>query len=98
MRFKKLRVAVGVSIVIFIFLVGTVLYMGQLSDKSKITGQNTDLQTNIVPAVSGNKNDIPQSIQNPSTDSVVTSTGTSQNTNTVPDQTVVHQRIRTRAS
>lgn len=95
MRFKNLRIAVGASLVIFIFLVGTVLLIGQLSDKSKITIQNTNLQTNVVPASSDTKKTPAQITQDTSTDSVVTDTSTTQNTNAVP---IVYHQIRTRAS
>ncbi len=49
MRFKKLRISVGIALVIFIFIIGNIIVFGKLVDKnSNVQVNNLDQNTVLV--------------------------------------------------
>ncbi len=46
MRFKKLRIAVGISIVLFIFIAGTIILLGTKSNQTQNSANNLAPVTN----------------------------------------------------
>jgi len=60
MRFKKLRLLVGISLILFIFIAGSIIVLGKLVDKKPIVQNNQD--QNVILADS--KQIAPKEIQN----------------------------------
>ena len=94
MRFEKLRISVGIALVLFILIVGNIIVFGLLNNpnSSQISKTQPDLST---PAFTDNKNAVVN------TNTVST---TQNNQQTTPDQTApvqtppVYNNFRTRAS
>jgi hypothetical protein len=112
MRFDKLKWIVGISIVLFIFLVANIIVTGTIIDKAtKVPVQNAAQQTNLVTTIDNTKKNASTPVMNvtPSTPApVVTPTpSTPAPTPTpivdttptpAPAPVVIPQRVRTRAS
>lgn len=86
MRFKKLKIAVGISTLIFILILGNILIIGSI--KNTLDSATNQDNFKIAAPIQGNKAYIPPSIQQPSTH-----VAAPQKTNTI-----FHTTVRTRAS
>ena len=91
MRFKKLRIAVGISIVLFIFIAGTIILLGAGKTKQTQNSANT-----LAPVTNKSLTSSTPAAQNSNTQSPSTQTNTQTNNYQAP--VVYHPMMMTGAS
>ena len=84
MRFKKLRLSVGIALILFIFIVGNIIIFGKLVDKKPIAKSNNSDQNAVLID--------PKQMESKNIPTETKTTLASQ------ESRVVHHNIRTRAS
>ncbi len=92
MRFKKLRIAVGISLVIFILLVGNIIVFGMSDDKSEDSSKLLTDLTSINSTINENKINTIEKIPE------IKKTITQQSPRIVRRPVIIYRRRRTRAS
>ena len=92
MRFKKLRLSVGIALILFIFMAGNIIVFGKLIDKNYILQLNDNSNQNVI--LVDLKQISPREIQNET--KPIQPLGDVQNS--PPPAPVIHHTTRTRAS
>lgn len=92
MRFKKLRLSVGIALILFILIIGSIIVFGKLVNKKPIVQSNNHNQNMLLVDT---KQIEPKEIPNET--KPIQPVVEVQNSSP-PESVVVHHRIRTRAS
>jgi len=96
MRFKKLRISVGIALIIFIFVVGNIILFGQLTkDKSLVK----DLSDQNFITITENQNPPSQKMKTITNNENINQINEPVLKNDSPaEPVIIHTKIKTRAS
>jgi len=95
MRFKKLRLSVGIALILFIIIVGNIIIFGKLVDKSYMVQSDNQNQNAILV---DSKHIAPKDIQTETKQIEKPEPNVFEPTPPPPEPVVVHHYRRTRAS